>query len=162
MQNYWEKKCLSDKLVSNLEQKIKKLDALLLDMREWAKLLLYANPTLETKMDMSPFASQVTLQNNLPPDYSTSQSQPSSIQMLLKNIYFPNHAYTPQTPCTSTSYFTRALSHYASSSIRNTSAPSSLASCTSHAISKPPISNVFVPKASYAIPFGTTSDLILV
>ena len=91
-----EKKCLSDKLVSNLEQKIKKLEEELLDMREWAKLLLSANPTLETNMDMSPFASQVTLQNNPPPDYSTSQSQSSSIQMPPKNIYFPNHPYPPQ------------------------------------------------------------------
>ena len=56
-----EKKCLSDKLVSNLEKKIKKLEEELLDMREWAKLLLSANPTLETNMDMSPFASQVIL-----------------------------------------------------------------------------------------------------
>ena len=72
MQNYWEKKCLSDKLVSDLEQKIKKLEENLLDMREWAKLLLSASPTLETNMDMSPFASQVTLKNNPPQDYSTS------------------------------------------------------------------------------------------
>ena len=81
-----EKKFLSDKLVSNLEQKIKNLEEELLDMRGWAKLLLSANPTLETNMDMSPFASQVTLHNNPPLDYSTSLSQQSSIQMLPKNI----------------------------------------------------------------------------
>ena len=91
-----ENKCLSEKLVSNLEQKIKKLEEELLHRREWAKLLLSANPTLETNMDMSPFTSQVTLQNNPPPDYSTSQSQSSSIQMPPKNIYFPNHPYPPQ------------------------------------------------------------------
>ena len=41
-----------------------------------------------------------TLQNNLPPDYSTSQSQPSSIQLLLKSSTFQithilrkHHAY---------------------------------------------------------------------
>ena len=91
-----EKKCLSDKLVSNLEQKIKKLEEELLDMREWEKLLLSANPTLETNMDISPFASQVTLQNISPADYSTSQSQPSSIRIPPKKIYFPNHPYPPQ------------------------------------------------------------------
>ena len=78
-----EKKCLSDKLVSNLEQKIKKLEEELLDMREWAKLLLSANPTLETYMHMSPFASQVKLKNN-PLDYCTSQSKPSSIHLELR------------------------------------------------------------------------------
>ena len=57
------KKCLSDKLVSNLEQKIKKkkLEKELLDMREWAKLLLSANPTSGTNMDIPPFTSQLTL-----------------------------------------------------------------------------------------------------
>ena len=45
-----KKKCLPDKLVSNLEQKIKKLEEELLDMREWAKFLLSANPTLETNV----------------------------------------------------------------------------------------------------------------
>ena len=85
------KKCLSDKLVTNLEQKIKKLEVELLDMREWAKFLLSANPTLRRTF---------TLQNNLPPDYSTSQSQPSFIQMLLKTSSFQithilrkHHAY---------------------------------------------------------------------
>ena len=63
-------------------------------MRECAKLLLYANPTLETNVDMSPFASQVTLQNYPPPDYSTYQSQPSSIQMPPENPP-QHHAYAP-------------------------------------------------------------------
>ena len=45
-----EKVSFSDKLVSNLEQKIKKLEEELLDMREWAKFLLSANPTLETNI----------------------------------------------------------------------------------------------------------------
>ena len=63
-------------------------------MRDWAKLLLSANPTLETNMDMSPFASQVTLQNYPPPDYSTYQSQPSSIQMPPENPP-QHHAYAP-------------------------------------------------------------------
>ena len=65
-------------------------------MRECAKLLLYANPTLETNVDMSPFASQVTLQYNPPPDYSTSKAKPRSIQMPPKNINFPNHLYPHQ------------------------------------------------------------------
>ena len=86
----------TDELVSSLEMKMKKLEEEVLDMREWAKFLLSAIPTLETNMDMSPFTSQVTLQNNPPPDYSTSQSQPSSIQIPPKNIYFPNHPYPPQ------------------------------------------------------------------
>ena len=64
-------------------------------MRDWAKLLLSANPTLETNMDMSPFASQVTHKNILP-HYITSQSQLSSIQMPQRNIYFPNHPYPRQ------------------------------------------------------------------
>ena len=90
------KKCISDELVPSLEQKIKKLEDEVVDMREWAKLLLSANPTLETNVDMSPFASQVTLQYNPPPDYSTSQSQLSSIQMPPKKIHFQNHPYPPQ------------------------------------------------------------------
>ena len=45
-----EKVSFSDKLVSNLEQKIKKLEVELLDMREWAKFLLSANPTLKTNI----------------------------------------------------------------------------------------------------------------
>ena len=91
-----EKKCLSNELLSNLDQKIKKLEEELLDMRKWAKLLLSANPSLETNLDMSPFASQVTLHNNPPPDYSTSQSQLSSIQMPPQKIHFQNHPYPPQ------------------------------------------------------------------
>ena len=47
-----EKKCLSDELVSSLEQKIKKLEEEVLDMCEWDKLLLSANPTFETDIDM--------------------------------------------------------------------------------------------------------------
>lgn len=91
-----EKKCLSNEFITSLGQKIKKLEDEVVDMREWAKLLLSANPTLETKMDMSPFASQATLQNNHPPNYPTSQGQPRSIQMPPKNIHFPNHPYPPQ------------------------------------------------------------------
>ena len=82
-----EKKCLSNELVSNLEQKIKKLEEDVLDTHEWDKLLLFTNPNLETNIDMSPFANQTTLQNNHPthptsnpfPSYPTSQNQPSSI-----------------------------------------------------------------------------------
>ena len=57
-------------------------------MREWAKLLLSTNPTLDTNMDMSPFPCQVTLKNNPPPDYSTLQIQPSSIQMPQRTTTF--------------------------------------------------------------------------
>ena len=56
-----KKKCLSDELVSSLEQKIKKSEEEVLDMRLWAKLLLSAYPTLDTNMDMSPFSNQATL-----------------------------------------------------------------------------------------------------
>ena len=59
-----EKKRILDELVSSLEQKIKKLEEDVFDMREWDKLLLSANPTLETNMDLLPFASQATLENN--------------------------------------------------------------------------------------------------
>ena len=70
-------------------------------MCEWEKLLLSENPALETLMDMSPFTSQATLQNNPPthptshppPSYPTSQNQLSSIQMPPKNTHFPNHLY---------------------------------------------------------------------
>ena len=73
-----------------------KLEEEVVDMREWAKLLLSANPTLETNINKSPFASQVTLQNYPPPGYFTSQSQPGSIPIPPKNIFFPNHPYPPQ------------------------------------------------------------------
>ena len=42
------------------------------------------------------FCKSSHLKNNPPSDYSTSQSQPSSIQIPPKNIYFPNHPYPPQ------------------------------------------------------------------
>ncbi|KAH0743088.1 hypothetical protein KY290_031081 [Solanum tuberosum] len=46
-----EKKHPSDELVLSLEQKIKKLEEEVSDMREWAKLLHSINPSLETNMD---------------------------------------------------------------------------------------------------------------
>ncbi|KAH0725422.1 hypothetical protein KY284_001287 [Solanum tuberosum] len=109
-----EKKHPSDELVSSLKLKIKKLEEEVSDMREWAKLLLSVDPTLETNMDKSPVTSQATLQDNPPlthpishppPTYPTSQNQPSSIQMPPKNSHFPNyphplqhHAYAPRPP----------------------------------------------------------------
>ena len=42
------------------------------------------------------FCKSSHLKNNPPSYYSTSQSQPSSIQIPRKNFYFPNHPYPPQ------------------------------------------------------------------
>ena len=53
-----EKKRISDELVSSLEMKMKKLEEDVLDMCEWAKLLISTNCTLEANMDMPPFESQ--------------------------------------------------------------------------------------------------------
>ena len=59
-------------------------------MPKWAKLLLSANPTLETNMDMSPFASQVTLskiillQITLP--IKVNQAPFKCLQRILRNI----------------------------------------------------------------------------
>ncbi|KAH0724839.1 hypothetical protein KY284_000704 [Solanum tuberosum] len=100
-----EKKHPSDELVSSLQKKIKELEEEVSDMREWAKLLLSVDPTLETNMDKSSVTSQATLQDNPPPThpishppptYPTSQSQPSSIQMPLENTRFSNYPYPPQ------------------------------------------------------------------
>ncbi|KAH0633059.1 hypothetical protein KY284_035845 [Solanum tuberosum] len=41
----------SNELVSKLKQKIRELEEEISDMREWAKLLLYINPSLETNID---------------------------------------------------------------------------------------------------------------
>ncbi|KAH0678314.1 hypothetical protein KY284_019399 [Solanum tuberosum] len=100
-----EKKHPSDELVSSLKLKIKKLEEEVSDMREWAKLLLSVNPTLETNMDKSPVTSQATLQDNPPPahpishpppTHPTPQNQPSSTQMPSKNTHFPNYPYPSQ------------------------------------------------------------------
>ncbi|KAH0730088.1 hypothetical protein KY289_001276 [Solanum tuberosum] len=92
-----EKEHPPNKSIPSLEQKIKDLEEGISDMREWAKLLLSVNPTLETNMDKQPVTSQATFQNNPPPTHSTSypQNQPSSIQMLPKNTHIPNHQYPP-------------------------------------------------------------------
>ena len=135
-------------------------------MREWAKLLLSVNPNFGDEHGYVTFRKSFTLQNNLPPDYSTSQSQPSSIQMLLKTSTFQithilrkHHAYAlkPQHLTLHPHYPTMQAPQYETPLHQ---VPWAL--CTSHAISKPSISNVSVPKVSYAISFGTTSDLILV
>lgn len=43
-------------------------------MHECTKFLLFANPTLEKNVDISPFESQVTLQYNPPPEYYASKT----------------------------------------------------------------------------------------
>ncbi|KAH0759197.1 hypothetical protein KY290_022690 [Solanum tuberosum] len=100
-----EKKHPSDKLISSLKKKIRELEEEVSDMRGWAKMLLSVDPTMETNIDKLPVISQVTLQDNPPlthpialppPTYPTSQNQPSSIQMPLKNTHFPNYPYPPQ------------------------------------------------------------------
>ncbi|KAH0642370.1 hypothetical protein KY290_033962 [Solanum tuberosum] len=93
-----EKKHLSDELVSSLEQKIKKLEEEVSNMREWAKLLVSVNPILKTDMDKQPVTSQTTFQNNPLPTHPTPhpQNQPSSIHMPPRNIHIPNYPYPPQ------------------------------------------------------------------
>ncbi|KAH0781492.1 hypothetical protein KY290_001090 [Solanum tuberosum] len=100
-----EKKHPSDKLISSLKKKIRELEEEVSDMRDWAKMLLSVDPTMETNIDKLPVISQVTLQDNPPlthpialppPTYPTSQNQPSSIQMPPKNTNFPNYPYPPQ------------------------------------------------------------------
>ncbi|KAH0650423.1 hypothetical protein KY284_030335 [Solanum tuberosum] len=93
-----DKKYHSNMLVSKLEQKIKKLEEENSGMREWAKMLLSANPTLETNMDKQPITSQATFQNNPPPTHPTSypQNRPSSIHMPTMNTHFSKHPYAPQ------------------------------------------------------------------
>ncbi|KAH0781548.1 hypothetical protein KY290_001146 [Solanum tuberosum] len=92
-----EKEHPPNKSIPSLEQKIKDLEEEISDIREWAKLLLYVNPTLKSNMDKQPVTSQATFQNNPPPTHPTShhQNQPS-IQMLPKNTHIPNHQYPPQ------------------------------------------------------------------
>ncbi|KAH0655511.1 hypothetical protein KY285_030393 [Solanum tuberosum] len=100
-----EKKQPSEKLVSSLKKKIKELEEEVSDMRGWAKMLLSVDPTLETNIDKSPVTSQATLQDNPPlthpishppPTYPTSQNQPSSIQIPLKNTHISNYPCPPQ------------------------------------------------------------------
>lgn len=93
-----EKEDLSNKLVPSLEQKIKELEKEIFDMREWAKLLLFPNPTLESDMDKQLVTSQATFQNNLPPTHPTPhpQNQPSSIHMPPRNTHISNYQYPPQ------------------------------------------------------------------
>ncbi|KAH0776435.1 hypothetical protein KY290_007846 [Solanum tuberosum] len=93
-----EKQHPSNKLVPSLEQKIKELEKEISDMHEWAKLLLSANPTLETNIDKQPVTSQATFQNDPPPNHPTPhpQNQLSSIHMPPENTQFPNYQYPPQ------------------------------------------------------------------
>ncbi|KAH0706025.1 hypothetical protein KY285_010552 [Solanum tuberosum] len=100
-----EKKHHLDELVSSLKKKIRELEEEVSDMRGWAKLLLSFDPTLETNIDKPHVTSQATHQDNPPlthpishppPTYPTSQNQPSSIQMPLKNTHFSNYPYPPQ------------------------------------------------------------------
>ncbi|KAH0679215.1 hypothetical protein KY284_020300 [Solanum tuberosum] len=88
----------SNKLVSSMEHKIRELEEEISGMREWARMLLSANPTLETtwisslsqaKQLSKIILHQLTLLLHL-------QNQPSSIQMLPKNIHIPNYQYPPQ------------------------------------------------------------------
>ena len=80
----------SNELVSRLEQKIRELEKQIFDMREWDKLLLSVNPTLESNMDKQSATNQAIFQNKPPP------TQPSSIHMPPNNTYFPNYHFPPQ------------------------------------------------------------------
>ena len=160
MCNTIENKCLSDEFVSSLEQKIKKLEEEVLDMREWSKLLLPANPTLETNMDMSHFLSQSTLQNNTPaphppPRYPTSQNQPSFVQMPPKNTHLENHPYPPQhhVYASRPQYLTPCLQNPTMQAPRYETPLHQVPwpQCAFHTTFNPSISNVSVPKASSTI-----------
>lgn len=62
-----ENKYPSDELVSSLDPKIKNLEEEVWDMREQDELLFSVNNSLNTNMDVSSVASQVTFQDNPPP-----------------------------------------------------------------------------------------------
>ncbi|KAH0743180.1 hypothetical protein KY290_031173 [Solanum tuberosum] len=55
-----EKKHHSNKFVSSLEHKIRELEKEIYGMRDWTKLLHFANPTLETNMDKQLVTNQTT------------------------------------------------------------------------------------------------------
>ncbi|KAH0650311.1 hypothetical protein KY284_030223 [Solanum tuberosum] len=100
-------------------EKAKKLEEEVSDMRDWIKLLNYVDPTLETNIDKSPVMSQANFQNNPsptnptshpPPAYPTPQNQPTSIQMPPRNTHFPNYPYPPQHHASTPPYLTPRLS----------------------------------------------------
>ena len=81
------------KLISCLEKKIRELEEEVPEMREWAKLFLSIDLTLEKNIDRPPVTSQVTLQENPlhthPTSHPTPHNQPSSIPPM--NTHFPNY-----------------------------------------------------------------------
>ncbi|KAH0776541.1 hypothetical protein KY290_007952 [Solanum tuberosum] len=94
-----EKEYPPSKLISCLEKKIRELEDDVSDMREWAKMLLSVNPTLETNMDRQPATSQAIFQNNPPPAYPTSNPQNQSSSIHMPPTHFPNYLYpTLQAP----------------------------------------------------------------
>ncbi|KAH0712426.1 hypothetical protein KY289_008385 [Solanum tuberosum] len=94
-----EKEYPPSKLISCLEKKIRELEDDVSDMREWAKLLLSVNPTLETNMDRQPVTSQAIFQNNPPPAHPTSNPQNQSSSIHMPPTHFPNYLYpTLQAP----------------------------------------------------------------